>query len=474
VDGIRGARRVHVVGSGPNGLAAAIALAGAGRRVVVHEAEPTLGGGARSAALTRPGFVHDVCSAVHPFAAGSPFFRTLPLAAHGLAWVDPPAPCAHPLDDGSAAVCERRLDATAAGLGADGARWARLMAPFVRAWDALAADVLAPPLHRPRHPLLLARFALAARRPAATLARVAFRDAPARALFAGMAAHGVLPLDAVPTSAFALLLAATAHAVGWPVPRGGAQRLADALVGVLGARGGELRVNDRIESVDVLPQDATVLLDVTPRQAERVAGHRFPERYRRLLRRWRYGPGAFKVDWALDAPVPWRAAACARAGTVHLGGTLAEIAAAERDVAEGREPERPFVLFAQPTRFDATRTPAGRHVAWAYCHVPHGSTRDMTACIEAQVERFAPGFTRRVLARCASGPADLERHDANLVGGDFSGGSHRLVQLLARPRLLRPYATPDPRVFLCSAATPPGGGVHGMCGWHAAQAVLRT
>jgi phytoene dehydrogenase-like protein len=463
-------RTAHVVGAGPNGLAAAIALAQAGWRVEVHEAEPTIGGGARSAALTLPGFVHDRCSAIHPLAAASPFFATLPLEAHGLAWIHPEAPCAHPLDDGTAAVCERSVDETARGLGGDGPAWASLFAPLVRDWPALAAELLGPPVHVPRHPIALARFGLAVRRSAVALARARFRGPHARALFAGMAAHSVLPLESLPSAAFGVVLTLTAHAVGWPFPRGGAQRIADALGGHLATLGGVVQLGRRIASLEAFG-DAPVVLDLTPRQVERIAGARLPARYRRRLRRFRYGPGAFKVDWALDAPVPWRAADCRRAGTLHLGGTLEEIAGAERDVAAGRLPERPFVLLAQHTLFDPGRAPAGKHTAWAYCHVPNGATADMTARIEAQVERFAPGFGARILARHATAPADLERGNANLVGGDFCGGAQDLRQLLARPRLLRPYATPDPRLFLCSASTPPGGGVHGMCGWHAARAV---
>jgi phytoene dehydrogenase-like protein len=466
-----GACEAHVVGAGPNGLAAAIALAEAGWRVTVHEADDVPGGGVRSAELTLPGFVHDRCSAIHPLAAGSPFFARLPLARHGLAWVHPAAPCAHPLDDGTAAVCERSVGATADGLGADGAAWAALFAPLVRDWSALADDLLGPPLHWPRHPLALARFALAARRSALSLARARFRGAAARALFAGMAAHAVLPLEALPTAAYGLLLAVTAHAVGWPMPRGGAQRITDALVAHLGTLGGVVETGRRIDGLDGLPPDAPVVLDLTPREVLRVAAGRLPASYRRRLAGYRYGPGAFKLDWALDAPIPWRAAACARAGTVHLGGTLEEIAAAERAVAAGEVPERPFVLLAQQTLFDPTRAPAGRHTAWAYCHVPNGSTVDATPHIEAQVERFAPGFGARILGRHVTAPADLERRNANLVGGDFAGGRQDAWQIVARPRLLRPYATPDPRLFVCSAATPPGGGVHGMCGWHAARAV---
>jgi phytoene dehydrogenase-like protein len=461
-----------VVGSGPNGLAAAILLAQAGLRTEVREAAPAAGGGLRSDALTLPGFIHDVCAAVLPFAVASPCFRTLPLHDFGLDWVQPPAALAHPLDDGTAAMLERSLDATAAGLGLGGGSWRGLLAPFVEAWDRLADDVLAPPLHVPRHPLLLARFGLRALQPATLLARD-LRGTAARALLAGCAAHSFLPLQALGTGAFGLLLAAAGHAVGWPIVRGGSQRLAGALAGYFRSLGGEIRTDAALRQLDEVRSARLVMLDVGPHQVARIAGDRLPTGYRRALQRYRYGAAAFKLDWALDGPVPWTAPECARAATVHLGGTLEEIAAAEAAAARGEVHERPFVLFVQPTLCDPSRAPPGRHTAWAYCHVPNGCTLDVTDRIERQVERFAPGFQERILARSVMPPAELERRNANLVGGDISGGATDLRQVFARPvARVSPYRTPIRGVYICSASTPPGGGVHGMGGYHAARAAL--
>jgi len=463
-----------VVGAGPNGLAAAVTLARAGRSVRVLEAAPTPGGGARSAALTLPGFVHDVCSAVHPLAIASPFFRQLPLADHGLEWVHPDAPLAHPLGDGTAAVLERDLEATARGLGPDARRYARWMRPMVRAFDDVM-DQLGDPFHFPRRPLRLARFGLRALRSAHAQARSAFQGPLARALFAGGAAHSFSALERPLTSAFGILLLASGHAVGWPFPRGGTQKLVDALVGYLDALGGEVVTGQRVTSVDELPRARAVLLDVSPEQLVKLAGHRLPERYVRKLQRYRRGPGVFKVDWALSGPIPWRAPGCARAGTVHVGGTLEEICASEAAVARGEVPERPYVLVAQHTPFDPGRAPPGQHTGWAYCHVPNGCTEDMTARIEAQLERFAPGFGARILARHTRSPAQYEAYNPNFLGGDISGGAMEGLQLLARPvASLVPYATPDPRLFLCSASTPPGAGVHGLCGMLAARALLAS
>ena len=461
-----------VVGSGPNGLAAALTIAEAGRSVLVLEAADAPGGGCRSAELTLPGFVHDVCSAVHPL-AGSPFFRALPLEEMGIELVQPDAPLAHPLDDGSAAVLERSVAATAAGLGADGAAYARLLGPLARRATDLIDAVLAPPLGAPRHPLALARFAPLGLRSAVALGR-RFGGDRARALLAGMAAHSFRPLDAPLTGGFGLLLATLGHTVGWPVARGGSGRITDGLVARLRALGGELETGRRVTSLDELPAARAVLLDVGPRQAAAILGARLPPSYRARLLRYRYGPGAFKADWALAGPIPWRAPECARSATVHLGGTMAEVAAAEAQVAAGGHPERPFVLLAQPTVADPSRAPAGRHTVWAYCHVPNGSPVDMTERIERQIERFAPGFRDLVLARATRGPAELERGNANLVGGDIAGGLQDLRQTLARP-VARPdpYATPAAGVYLCSASTPPGGGVHGMCGHLAARSALR-
>jgi phytoene dehydrogenase-like protein len=456
-------RRAEVIGSGPNGLAAAILLARAGCTVAVHEAQAQWGGGASSGELTLPGFVHDLCSGIHPMAVCSPCFDLFPLADFGLEWVHPPAPVAHPLDDGTAVLLERPLYDTARGLGADGEAWVRLFEPFVDAWPRLRYDVLAP-LRLPHDPVLMAAFGLHALRPAASLARSQFSGVRAQALFAGLAAHSVMPLDAPPSAAIGMVMAITAHACGWPFPRGGAQRLSDALAGYLRSLGGEVRTESRVES---LPDADLVMCDITPRQLLAIAGGRFPEDYRARLRRFRYGPGVFKVDWALDTPVPWRAPECGRAGTVHLGGTLEEIAE-----WEGRYTGRPFVLAAQHTLFDPSRAPAGKHTLWAYCHVPNGSAADMTAAIEDQVERFAPGFRSRILARHSMGPADLERRNANLVGGDISGGAIDLRQMFLRPTGMT-YLTPLPNVFVCSSSTPPGGGVHGMCGYHAVRNALR-
>ena len=463
-----------VVGSGPNGLAAAAALARAGWKVRVREANDTVGGGARTLPLTLPGFLHDHCSAVHPLALASPFFSELPLEAHGLRFLQPPIACAHPFDDGTAALLFRSLSETGATLGEDARAWSRLFEPLVRDFPALAGEVLGPVLHLPRRPLVLARFGARALLPARLLAERCFRGPRAQALFAGIAAHALQPLERPPTSAFGLLLGASAHAVGWPIPAGGAQAIANALASFVASSGGEVLAGARVRSLDELRGIRAALLDVGPRQLLALAGARLPGGYRRALERFRYGPGAFKIDYALSAPIPWRARECGRAGTVHLGGTLAEIAAAEREAAAGRMPARPFVLVSQPTAFDPSRAPPGRHVAWAYCHVPHGFAGDATGALEAQLERFAPGFRELVLARAVRSPADLERDDANLVGGDIGGGAASLRQLLFRPAVrANPWSTPIPGLYLCSASTPPGAGVHGMCGYLAARTALR-
>jgi phytoene dehydrogenase-like protein len=462
-----------VVGSGPNGLAAAIALAREGVSVRVLEAADVVGGGMRSEELTLPGFVHDVCSAIHPLAVASPFFRSIPLDELGVEWIESPAALAHPFDDGTAAVLERSPAATGETLGDDAKRYQRVFQPLAESVDSILDDLLAP-LHVPTHPIAFARFGALAGLPAAALARLAFRGSRARGFFAGLSAHSLLPLTQPATAAFGLTLGMLGHAVGWPFPRGGSQRLADALAAYLRSLGGEIETCRRVESLAELGDTPAVLLDVTPRQMVAMAGEALPDNYRRRLERYRYGPGVFKVDWALDGPIPWRAEQCARSATVHLGGTLEEIVASEREPWRGSVSERPYVLLAQQSLFDPSRAPEGRHSAWAYCHVANGSTIDMTERIENQVERFAPGFRGRILARSALGPAQLEAHDANLVGGDINGGAADLRQLFTRPVARRsPYTTPLPGVFICSASTPPGGGVHGMCGLHAARAALR-
>jgi len=461
-----------IVGSGPNGLAAAITLAREGCRVVVLEASATIGGGTRTEELTLPGFQHDVCSAVHPTGIGSPFFRSLPLADHGLEWVHPDLPFAHPLEGEVAGAFHRSIEETAAGLGPDGAEWRRLFGPPAEAWEELVEDVLAP-LHWPRHPAVLARLAASGARPAETLARSRFTGEPARALFAGIAAHGILPLSQRPTSAVALVLGAAGHAVGWPFARGGSARIARALESLLVSLGGEILTGQEVTALEQLPPARAVLFDLTPWQLLAIAGRHLSPRYRRRLAAFRYGPGVFKLDLAMEGPIPWRAEACRRAGTIHVGGSLAEIAAAEREVHAGRAAERPFVLVAQPSRFDPSRAPAGKHVVWAYCHVPNGWRGDETDRIEAQIERYAPGFCERISGRSARGPREIEAHNPNCVGGDISGGLMDVRQSLARPiSPIAPYATPLRGVYLCSASTPPGPGVHGMCGHHAARAAL--
>lgn len=463
-----------IVGTGPNGLAAALTLQMAGVGVAAFEAADTPGGGLRSAEFTIPGFIHDICSAVHPLGCGSPFFQGLPLARYGLNWIHPEAPLAHPLDGGRVVLLERSIELTARGLGRDARVYRRFMQPLVRRWDELGPMILGPPLRLPSAPLLLARFGMPALLPARLLASALFREEPSRALFAGLAAHSMLSLDSLLSGSFAVLLAVLAHAVGWPVAQGGSQKIADALVRRVGGLGGRIVTGARVDTLDDLPEADAILLDVTPMQFARMAGDRISKRARKRLEGYRHGPGAFKLDYALEAPVPWTAHACVRAATLHLGGTMEEIAAAERSVADGGIPERPFVLLAQPSLFDPTRASAGKHTLWAYCHVPNGSTVDMTQRIEAQIERFAPGFRDRILARRATTPADLESYNPNYVGGDIGGGALNLRQFIARPALrLSPYRTPVPGVYLCSASTPPGGGVHGMCGYHAALAALR-
>ncbi len=462
-----------VVGSGPNGLAAAVTIAQAGYSVLVLEAKDTVGGGMRTLELTLPGFHHDICSAIHPLGIGSPFFRGIDLAAHGLEWIQPPIAVAHALDDGSAVALHRDLDATADSIGRDGAAWRNLLAPLVASWEELAPMLLSP-RPWPRHPLALTQFGVRALWPAQWLTHAVFQHERARGLFGGLAGHAMLPLNQPLTASFGLILAMLGHAVGWPLPRRGSQSIAQALVALLGSLGGEVSTGHEVMSLAELPAARAVLLDVTPRQLVRLAGASLPDGYRRRLEAYRYGMGVFKIDYALDGPVPWRAQECRQAGTVHLGGTLREIAAAERAIWKGRTPERPFVLVAQQSLFDSTRAPDGAQTLWAYCHVPHHSAVDMTRVIEAQIERFAPGFHERILARFTHTALEMEEYNANYVGGNINGGVQDWRQLWTRPTLRwNPYRTPLPGVYLCSASTPPGGGVHGMCGYHAARSVLR-
>ncbi len=462
-----------IVGSGPNGLAAAITLAREGLKVLVLEANHQAGGGARSSELTLPGFVHDVCSAIHPLGLASPFFKSVPLEQHGLEWIHPPAPLAHPLDGGTAVMLERSVDETAENLREDAAAYRRLFQPLVAGADRLYADLLGP-FRIPRSPLLGLRFGWSALRSASGLARSCFRTERARALFAGIAAHSVLPLEQAPSAAVGLMLGIAGHYVGWPLPKGGSQKITDGLIAFLKTLGGEVITGERVKSIEELPAAKAILLDVTPKQVLELAGHQLPAGYKRQLERYRYGAGVFKLDWALSQPIPWKAKECARAATVHLGGTLNEIAASERAPSQGKICERPYVLVAQQSLFDRTRAPEGKHTGWAYCHVPNGSQVDMTEIIENQMERFAPGFKDCILARHAMSPAYFQEHNANYIGGDIGGGIQDFRQLFTRPAIrISPYTTPLKQLYICSSATPPGGGVHGMCGYHAAKAALQ-
>jgi phytoene dehydrogenase-like protein len=462
-----------VVGSGPNGLAAAIALARSGASVRVLEARDEIGGGIRTAELTLAGFAHDVCSGCHPMGVLSPWFRSLPLGEHGLRWIHPPASVAHPLDGEPAVLLRRSLRETASELGDDARAYERLFAPFLREPHELLADLLGP-LRIPKHPIRLARFGLPGLLPAAGSFRIRFRGERARALLAGCATHSILPLSRPLTAAVAMIFALTAHVEDWPVAEGGSQAIARALASYLRTLGGRIETGRHVRSLADLPPARVVLFDTSPAQLADIGAPILPAGYVHRLRRYRYGPGAFKLDWALDGPIPWRDPRCLEASTVHLGGTLDEIAAAEAAVWRGEHPARPFVLLVQQSQFDDTRAPRGKHTGYAYCHVPSGSTVDMTGVIEGQIERFAPGFRDRILARHAMGTTDFENENPNYVGGAITGGVADLRQFFARPvARLDPYATPNPRLFICSASTPPGGGVHGMCGYFAARSALR-
>jgi len=460
-----------IIGAGPNGLAAAIVLAQAGLQVDVFEAEPIPGGAVRTLDLTLPNFLHDFGSAVHPMAVSSPFFSSLPLQDYGLEWIHSPSPLAHPFDDGTAVILERDLYGAESWLGTDGKVWRNLLLPFTERWADLASEVLRPLPSLPRHPWLMARFAMNAFVSARTLAFGLFRHERARALFAGFAAHSFLSLEQTLSAAFGLLMAIPAHAVGWPIARGGSQSLTNALCAHLGKLGGRIHTSTRVDDISALPPNDVTICDLTPRQLLRVAGCRLLSSYKKRLANFRYGPGVFKVDYALSNPIPWRATECLRAATVHLGGTFEQIAASETAVHDGEHADHPFVLLSQPTLFDPTRAPTGKHIAWAYCHVPNGSKVDMLPRLEDQIERFAPGFRHCILARRVFSPADLERMDANLIGGDIAGGVFDVRQFVFRPTA-KHYATSAKDIYICSASTPPGGSVHGMCGYHAARMAL--
>jgi phytoene dehydrogenase-like protein len=463
-----------VVGAGPNGLAAALTLAKEGLAVMVLEAAQTIGGGARSAELILPGFIHDICSTIHPMGLASPFFRELNLKQYGLEWVQPAAPLAHPFDDGPAVILERSTHETAQTLGEDGDAYLKLMDPLVRDAEKIIKDILGPFPFPPAYPFSTLRFGLPALRSYQGLVESRFTGEQARGMFAALAAHSFLPPGRLVGGAFGLALGLTAHAVGWPLARGGSQKIVDAMVAHLRSLGGEIVTGTRVRTMSQLPPARDILFDLTPRQILEIAGEHFPDSYRRRLSRYRYGPGVFKIDWALSDPIPWKAPECSRAATVHLAGKLESLVASENAIWQGQIVDEPFVLLVQPTLFDCSRAPAGNHIGWAYCHVPHGSTVDMTSRIEAQVERFAPGFRDCIIGRSVMNTADMQEHNPNYIGGDINGGVQDLGQLFTRPVARRvPYSTPNKNIYICSSSTPPGGSVHGMCGFHAAQAVLR-
>jgi phytoene dehydrogenase-like protein len=468
--------KAAIIGSGPNGLSAAITLARAGVEVAVFEGRETIGGAASTGEVTLPGFRHDLGSSVYPMGVASPFFQSLPLADFGLKWIEPPAPLAHPLDDGTAVMLEHDLAATAAGLGldgnVDGKRYERLMRPLVEHWADLCGEILGPVIHLPSHPILMARFGVLAGLPATVLAKAIFRGPRARALFSGNAAHSVIPLESPFSAAVGLVLGAAGHAAGWPIAAGGAQSISNALAGYLRSLGGQIYPGRPVSSLNELRGYDAILCDVSPRQLVQLAGCALPARFTHSLENYRYGPGAFKIDWALSEPIPWKARECLRAATVHVCGSAEEVATSERGPWEGRVEDQPFALVAQPSLFDPTRAPAGKHTAWGYCHVPNGYAGSAQEAIESQVERFAPGFRDCILARKIWTTTEFESWNPNLIGGDLSGGAMKIDQLVFRPTASQ-YRTPKKGLYLCSASTPPGGGVHGMCGHHAALAALK-
>ena len=462
-----------VVGSGPNGLSAAVELARAGLSVCVLEAKETIGGGSRTEELTEPGFLHDICSAIHPMGVVSPFFKTLELERWGVEWVNSPAALAHPFDDGTAALMSQSLEATGETLGVDRDAYVALMKPFLRNPETFFSEILRP-VRIPRHPFMMLRFGLLGMRSCESVVNSRFRGERAKAIFAGCSAHSVVPLEKAGTASIGLVLALVAHAVAWPCARGGSRAIVEALAALLKSLGGEVKTGRPVRAMSDLPEARAILFDLTPRQVVEIAGDQLPARYRRKLSRFRYGPGVFKIDWSLDGPIPWKADECRRAATVHLGGTFEEIARGERQAWGGEHPERPFVLVAQQSLFDRTRAPEGKHTGWAYCHVPHGSDVNVTERVESQVERFAPGFRDLIRARHTFTAAQVERHNWNMIGGDIGGGANTLWQFLARPvPKYDPYSTPNPKLFICSSSTPPGGGVHGMCGYWSARSALR-
>jgi len=463
-----------IVGSGPNGLAAAITLAQAGQKVLVLEGKDTIGGGTQTAEITLPGFRHDICSAIHPLGLASSFFRSLPLTDFGLEWIHPPVALAHPLEDGRTAVLTRSLEESAASLGKDRQAYERLLAPLVDSWQAILDDVLGPLPLPPKHPLALARFGPLALRSARGLVESRFQDDPAKALIAGMAGHGMLPLEEMTTASIALVLGILAHAVGWPIPKGGSQAISNAMAAYLKTLGGEILTGQPVTTYRDLPESKVILLDITPRQVVQIFGDQLPPLYRRKLQAYRYGPGVCKVDYALSSPIPWKAKACTQAGTVHLGGTLEEISIGEKATWRGTCAERPLVLLAQQSLFDDSRAPTGQHTAWAYCHVPHGSSQDVSERITAQIERYAPGFRDLILAKHVYTASEMQSYNPNYIGGDINGGVQDWQQLYTRPvARWSPYTTPVKNLYICSSSTPPGGGVHGMCGYHAAKAAIK-